>query len=70
MQFCKKHNRSQNGCIDAASPPCPLITPPPRAVTLFEGGRVYGQDVINELIDELHASVGEPSATVLALLFA
>ena len=38
-----------------AAPPHPV----PRAVTLFEGGRVYGQDVINELIDELHASVGE-----------
>lgn len=27
------------------------------AVTLFEGGRVYGADVINELIEELHTSV-------------
>lgn len=35
-------------------------SPPPRvcpAVTLFEGGRVYGADVIAELIEELHASV-------------
>ncbi|PSC69009.1 puromycin-sensitive aminopeptidase isoform X1 [Micractinium conductrix] len=27
------------------------------SVTLFEGGRVYGADVINELIEELHTSV-------------
>jgi hypothetical protein len=27
------------------------------AVTLFEGGRVYGADVIAELVEELHASV-------------
>lgn len=27
------------------------------AVTLFEGGRVYGAEVIAELIEELHASV-------------
>lgn len=26
-------------------------------MTLFEGGRVYGADVISELIFELHASV-------------
>ena len=33
------------------------LSVPAYAVTLFEGGRVYGADVINELIDELHASV-------------
>lgn len=32
-------------------------SPPAAAVTLFEGGRVYGADVISELIFELHASV-------------
>ncbi len=32
---------------------CSLLS----AVTLFEGGRVYGAEVINELIFELHASV-------------
>lgn len=26
-------------------------------MTLFEGGRVYGAEVIAELIEELHASV-------------
>lgn len=30
---------------------------PAAAVTLFEGGRVYGAEVIAELIEELHASV-------------
>lgn len=30
---------------------------PCAAVTLFEGGRVYGAEVIAELIEELHASV-------------
>jgi hypothetical protein len=31
--------------------------PTTSAVTLFEGGRVYGAEVIAELIEELHASV-------------
>ena len=40
-------------------PPTPLSLRSGRSptVTLFEGGRVYGTDVINELIAELHASV-------------
>lgn len=33
----------------------PCVSPP--AVTLFEGGRVYGAEIIRELTQELHASV-------------
>jgi hypothetical protein len=46
-----------------ASKPLPLphcvppLPPSLLSVTLFEGGRVYGADVINELIEELHTSV-------------
>ncbi len=49
--------RLNNSSMGSTPPPLPRLAS--RAVTLFEGGRVYGQDVINELIDELHASVGE-----------